>query len=200
VHVSADGVVVVFHDDDTTRLTGVPGTIEDRTWAQVEDLTVDGEPIPRLEELLSVWPDLRWNIDVKSEAAVAPTVAAIDRVAAADRVLLASSTTARVLRIRRLAPHIATSLTPQEIAGLRLRGKKPSGGIAAQVPVRYRLVTVVTPRFIAAAHDAGVHVHVWTIDDAATMHRLLDLGVDGIMTDRVDILRDVYRERGLWTR
>lgn len=198
VHASADGVAVIFHDADTQRLTGQPGTIGGRTWEHIQKLTVDGQPIPRLEEALTAWPDIRWNIDVKSEAAIGPTIEAIERTGAADRVLLATFHGARLLRIRRAAPHIATSLTPREVAGLRLWGRKPPAGIAAQVPVRYGPVTVVTPRFVQTAHAVGVRVHVWTIDDPAHMRALLDAGVDGIMTDRPEVLRDVYQERGLW--
>ncbi|WP_018352760.1 glycerophosphodiester phosphodiesterase family protein [Longispora albida] len=198
VHASADGVAVVFHDRDTTRLTGVRGSISTRKWSEISRLTVDGEPIPSLEELLAKWPHARLNIDVKSEAAIAPTVAAIDRAGAAGRCLLATFDSARLLRIRRAAPHIATSLTLREVAGLRYAGKKPAGGIAAQVPVRYGPLAIVTRRFVEAAHRHGVRVHVWTIDDATQIGELLDLGVDGIMTDRVEVLRDVYQERGLW--
>ncbi|MGY0233644.1 glycerophosphodiester phosphodiesterase family protein [Longispora urticae] len=199
VHATSDGVAVVFHDADTRRLTGRPGTIAGRTWEQVRELRVDGEPVPSLDELLAAWPDARLNIDVKSEAAISATVAAIDRAKARDRVLLATFNGARLLRIRAAAPGVATSLTPREVAGLRFRGKKPVAGIAAQVPVRYGPVTVVNRRFVEAAHGCGIRVHVWTVDDATTINALIDLGVDGIMTDRVDVLRDVYRNRGLWT-
>jgi glycerophosphoryl diester phosphodiesterase len=85
-------------------------------------------------------------------------------------------------------------------AGARLGRPQriPDGVVAAQVPVRHSGIRVVTPRFLAYAHRLGLQVHVWTIDDPARMHELLDLGVDGIMTDRVDVLREAYRARGLW--
>jgi glycerophosphoryl diester phosphodiesterase len=96
-------------------------------------------------------------------------------------------------------------MSPQEVATLRLAGRTTGAAQrVAQVPVRYgaatgpKGVTVVTERFVRNAHRRDVPVHVWTIDDADEMQRLLDLGVDGIMTDRPETLRDVLVERGQW--
>ena len=93
---------------------------------------------------------------------------------------------------------LCTALAPREVATLRLARPRRAAGQAAQVPVRQGPLTVVTPEFVARAHALGIEVHVWTIDDPAEIGRLLDLGVDGIMTDRPLVLRQVFTERGLW--
>jgi glycerophosphoryl diester phosphodiesterase len=206
VHATADGVPVVFHDPSLQRLTGTAGRVADLRWADLAALRVGGAgAVPRLDDVLAAWPRVRFNIDVKADDAAGPTVEAIRRAGAADRVLLASFSDARLARIRGLAgPGIATSLGRREVLRLRVSSlagagpRLPASAAAAQVPVRFGPVTVVDRRFVARAHRLGLQVHVWTIDDPAEMRRLLDLGVDGIMTDRIDVLRDVYAARGAW--
>lgn len=206
VHATSDGVPVVIHDDRLDRLAGRPGTVGGLSWADLSTIRVGGESaVPRLDEVLDGWPEIRFNIDVKSDPVVEPAVAAIQRAGAGDRVLLASFSDARLARVRALAgPRVATSLGMRGVARLRLASmawmpaRLPESVAAVQIPVRHGAVTVLTPRFLKYIHRLGREVHVWTIDDPAEMRRLLDLGVDGIMTDRVEVLRDVYSERGLW--
>ncbi|MCB0955719.1 MAG: glycerophosphodiester phosphodiesterase [Ilumatobacteraceae bacterium] len=200
VHVTADGVLVAFHDNDLQRTCGRPGRISDLPWSEVQAARVNGEaPIPLLEDLLGTWPDVRVNIDCKTNAAVDALVAALQRTNALDRVCVGAFNDARLRRLRaRLGGGLCTSLGPAAVAGLRFRAVRRTSANAAQVPVKQGPITVVDDAFVARAHALGVHVHVWTIDDAAEMHRLLDLGVDGIMTDRPTVLRDVFEERGLW--
>lgn len=206
VRCTADGVPVVFHDPTLLRLAGHPGRVSDLRWADLAAVRVAGAAVvPRLAEVLAQWPQVRFNIDVKHDEAVEAAVAAVHAAGAADRVLLASFSDARLLRLRAVAgPRVATSLGLRAVAALRmasLTGRAlvlPESVVAAQVPVRWRRVRVVDRRFVAYAHRLGLQVHVWTIDDPAEMHDLLDLGVDGIMTDRVDVLRDVFISRGQW--
>jgi glycerophosphoryl diester phosphodiesterase len=206
-HATADGVAVVFHDTDLGRLLGHPGRVGDLRWTDLASLRVAGAAVvPRLDAVLDAWPQIRFNIDAKSDAAVGPTVDAVRRAGARDRVLLASFSDARLARMRRLAgPGVATSMGMGEVVALwwasrlRRRGyQPPPGAVAAQAPRRYGGVPVVDRRFIAYAHRFGLQVHVWTVDAAAQVRYFLDLGVDGIMTDHVEVLRDVYTERGLW--
>ncbi len=208
VHASADGVAVVFHDDDLTRMTGRPGRVRDLRWSDLAGIRVGGQPvIPRLDEVLDAWPRVRFNIDVKDDAGVDPTVEVVRRAGALERVLLASFSDGRTARMRAaLGPTLATSPGTRGVARLwaasrtgRGAGRRASTLAAAQVPVRQGPVRVVDERFVRYAHRLGLQVHVWTIDAPDRMHELLDLGVDGIMTDRIDVLRDVYTERGCWT-
>jgi glycerophosphoryl diester phosphodiesterase len=206
VHATGDGVPVVFHDRNLMRLTGTPGTVAGMRWADLATLRVGGAgAVPRLDDMLAGWPDIRFNIDVKADAAAAPTVEVLRRAGATERVLLASFSDKRLATVRRLAgPRVATSLGMRGVARLRVASlagvpvRLPAPVVAAQVPSRSGRLTVVDRRFLAYAHRLGLQVHVWTIDDPGEMGRLLDLGVDGIMTDRVEVLRDVYAARGLW--
>nr|WP_203716981.1 glycerophosphodiester phosphodiesterase [Asanoa siamensis] len=206
VHGTRDGVAVVFHDSDLRRVTGQPGQIRNMTIKDLEAVRVNGSAaVPRLDDVLAAWPQVRFNIDVKAAPGIAPTVQAVKDAKAADRVLLASFSDSRLARIRALAgPEIATSLGMRGVTRLWLASRRNSkirmhpSVVAAQVPPRYGRLTVVDRRFVAYTQKLGLQVHVWTIDEPEPMHHLLDLGVDGIMTDRVDVLRDVYIARGLW--
>lgn len=206
VHATADGVPVVFHDPTLTRVAGRPDRIDALSWADLATVRVGGAAaVPRLDEVLAAWPTIHFNIDVKSDAGAAPAVTAVQKAGATDRVLLASFSDARLARIRALAgPALATALGRRAVIRLRLASlagvpvRFPASAVAAQVPVRHGRLRVVDRRFLVTAHRAGLRVHVWTIDDPTEMNHLLDLGVDGIMTDRTDVLRDVYTARGLW--
>jgi glycerophosphoryl diester phosphodiesterase len=201
VHVTADGVVVAFHDDDLSRTCGRPGLISELPWQEVATARVDGrEPIPRLDELLSAWPDIRWNIDCKADRAADPLAAELARAKILDRVCVSAFSDRRLFRLRRrLGDGLCSGAGPAELAALRLFGWTLPGPLAAQVPVSRGRLTVVDERFVDRAHRRGIQVHVWTIDDADEMTRLLDLGVDGIMTDRPAVLRDVLLGRGAWS-
>jgi glycerophosphoryl diester phosphodiesterase len=207
VHATRDGVAVVFHDTTLNRILGRPGRIEEFRWRDLVAIRRDGESVlPALEDVLDTWPDCRVNVDMKANLAVDPTIEAIWKVNARDRVLLASFKDSRIRWARRVCgPRQATSMGQREVAALRLgslHGRGLAGfvpGVAAvQVPVRYGGIRVVDGRFVRHVHRLGMQIHVWTIDDPAEMHELLDLGVDGIMTDRIAILRDVLIARGRW--
>jgi glycerophosphoryl diester phosphodiesterase len=206
VHATADGVPVVFHDKTLLRLTGTSGDIAGLSWADLRTVRIAGAAaVPRLDETLDAWPEIRFNIDVKASAAAVPTVSAVHRTAASDRVLLASFSEARLKLVRSLAgPSVATSMGMAAVTRLRLAAwtgaplRLPPSVVAAQVPVSHGPVRVVDRSFLRKAHRLGLQVHVWTVDDPAEMNRLLDLGVDGLMTDRTETLRDVYEARGAW--
>ena len=207
VHATADGVLLAFHDSTLDRVTDAVGRVVALPWSRVRGARIGGrEPIPLLEDVLGTWPEARVNIDVKHAAAVEPLVRALRRTGAVDRVCVASFSERRLAAVRRaVGPRLCTALGPRGVALLRAGAtSRPASVLAragvpcAQVPDRIGPVRVVTPGLVALAHARGQHVHVWTIDDASEMHRLLDLGVDGIMTDRIDTLREVFLTRGHW--
>ena len=200
VHATSDGVLVAFHDPDLSRTCGRPGDIANLPWSEVGDARVAGEhAIPTLDELLERYPEARFNIDCKSDEAMAPLVAALRRHACLDRVAIGSFSDLRLRRLRReLGPRLCTSLGPAAVASLVSGAPVPLAGLAAQVPVRQGPVPVVTDTFVRRAHRRGLQVHVWTIDDPVEIARLLDLGVDGIMSDDLRALRDVMVARNLW--
>jgi glycerophosphoryl diester phosphodiesterase len=202
-HATADGVLVAFHDDHLDRLTDRQGAIGDLPWSEVEAAQVRGnDRIPLLEDLLTAWPDVRVNIDPKHDAAVDPLIELLRRTGTAERVCIGAFSDRRLARIRAGLPGVCTSMGPRQVARLLATSRGlPAGRFTAacvQVPVRRGRVPLVTDRFLTAAHHRGLQVHVWTINDADEMHRLLDLGVDGIMTDRPDVLKKVLVERDAW--
>jgi glycerophosphoryl diester phosphodiesterase len=203
VHATSDGVVVVHHDASLDRTTDGRGVIGELPWSVVSGARVGGrEGVCRLEVVLEELPDVLLNIDVKSDAAVEPVLATLRRCDAFDRVCLASFSEARLARLRGLGGvRLLTSMGPRSVLGLLLGGGVPGWGVwgaMAQVPVRYGWLRVVSPGFLAAARRLGREVHVWTVNEASGMRRLLDLGVDGLVTDRPDVLRAVLRDRGAW--
>jgi glycerophosphoryl diester phosphodiesterase len=214
VHVSRDGRVVIFHDDRLERLTDGTGRIWEREWEDLRRLDAahrfdpeSGFPLrdrgvmmPLLEEAAAAFPDVLWNIDLKQAGIEEAVASLVTRMGLEDRVLIGSFHDRRIRRFRRLmGGRVATSAGPREVAaalGSARLGRVPGGAADAyQVPERGGPVPVVSNRFVAAAHRAGKQVHVWTVNDPATMHRLLDMGVDGIVTDRPDLLNDVVGER-----
>ncbi|MCC9312266.1 glycerophosphodiester phosphodiesterase [Kitasatospora sp. RB6PN24] len=210
VHATADGVLLAFHDHRLDRVTDRSGAIAELPWSTVREARIGGtEPIPLLEELLDAFPGARFNIDVKAAPAVLPLVEAIRRTDSWDRVCVGGFSDSRLAAVRAAAgPRLATSLGPREVLRLRLRSlagpllpgrRSPWPGICAQVPENHRGVRVVDRSFVRTAHRLGLQVHVWTVDDPVRIRALLDLGVDGIMADRIDVLHDVLADRGQWT-
>lgn len=201
VHATADGVLLAFHDADLTRTCGRPGRIDALPWAEVATARVEGrEPIPRFADLLDEFPDARFNVDCKDESGVGPLIELLRaRPGLLDRVLVSSFDDRRVQRIRAaVGEGLATGYGTRGVAAFKLTGRLRWPGHALQVPFRAGRVRVVTPGFVRRAHRLGVQVHVWTIDDEPTMHHLLDLGVDGIMTDRPAVLKEVLQRRDRW--
>ncbi len=207
VHVTADGALLAFHDATLDRVTDHSGRVSRMRYAEIRPARIGGvEPIPLLEDLLGAWPDVRVNVDVKVPGAIDALVEVIRRTGTLDRVCVAAFSESRVARARAaLGPRLCTALGPRGALALRLAsytGGRGAAGLGrvpcAQVPARVGRVSVVDERFVRTAHRLGVQVHVWTVDDPVEMHRLLDLGVDGIMTDEVEALRDVLASRRQW--
>ena len=214
--VTRDGVVVAFHDLRLDAATDRTGAVGELRYAEVAAADAGfrsspdggrsfpfrghGARIPRLEELLER-PGVRVNIDPKTDACVAPLVALVERLGAWDRVGFGSFSGRRLRRLRELAGGRAcTSMGPRAVAvaaaAAATTGRMPrQGADCLQVPLRAGAVPLLTPRFLAAAHRAGLPVHVWTVNGEQAMHRVLDLGVDGVMTDRPRLLLQVLRAR-----
>jgi glycerophosphoryl diester phosphodiesterase len=203
VHATADGVLLAFHDHTLDRVTDRTGDIGSLRYDDVRRARVGTEAIPRLEEVLGSWPDLRIHVDAKHLAAAKPLVAAIERTNAHNRVCIGSFSDRTVRALRRLAgDRICTWMGRAEIFALRLASLgvpvPPSVAGCTQVPVRQGRLPLVDKRFVATARRRQVGVHVWTINDRETMEWLLDLGVDAILSDRPTLLKQVFTERGLW--
>lgn len=208
VRTTADDVPILHHDVDLIRAAHFGARIQDITWAEMSRIELpDGGRIMRLDEALTTWPGIKWSLDIKDDRSVDPAVKALLRAHALDRVCVASFSRARLHRLRAdLGPEGATSATWQEaLTLLRVPGSKrlldrqwhsrPVRPVAVQVPPSARGLPLLTRRSVAAAHSLGLHVNAWTINDPAQMSSLLDIGVDGIMTDRPKVALEVLRAR-----
>ena len=202
VHLTRDGVLIAFHDSRLDRVTDAQGSIQDLSWDEVSSARIGGtDPILRLDDLLGALPNARVNIDPKTDRAVEALAVMIQELGVEDRVCVTSFRRRRTRRVKALVgsglctggASLATLATMVGI-GRRLFTR---GVDVLQVPPSVGPITIVDRRFVERAHRWGLHVHVWTIDDPCEMARLLDLGVDGIMTDQPTVLRDVFAARGL---
>lgn len=205
-HLTADGVVVLFHDADLRRVTGDPRAVSAVRHGELESIMAERGGLATAEDTLAAFPTLHFNLDVKAAAAAAPVGRLI--AAHADRVLVTSFSDARRRLALEAARHrggepatsagrgtIVRVLSALATGSDALVARALRGVDALQVPERQGPIAIVTPRLVRAAHAAGVEVHVWTINDRIAMHRLLDLGVDGLVTDRADIALTTIAER-----
>lgn len=206
VHATKDGVLLAFHDDDLQRTCGVAGRISELGYDEVRRARVAGrEPIPLMSELLGSWSAARFNIDCKADSALEPLIELLTTTNSLDRVCVGSFSDSRLHHLRdHFGNALCTSLGPKEVARLRLRRwlrhrSQFPGAHAAQIPLKQGPLTITNRALVDAAHYAGLQVHVWTIDEPGEMEHLLDIGVDGIMTDRLAVLRGVLESRGLWS-
>ena len=220
VHMTRDGEIVVMHDDDVDRLTDGTGLVREKSLQELKSLDAGyrfsqdggntfpyrgaGLRVPKLEEVFQQFPDTPINLDIKEDQtgakeAVLRTIAEND---VEDRTFVASQKHRVIKGFRKLSGGSVSTSTSQFEVGvflalsrLRLERLLRPGYAALQVPTSYRGVEIVTPRFVEAAHNLGVRVDVWTIDDPEEVHRLLDLGVDVVMTNRPGMLTDILDQR-----
>ncbi|MHA7175037.1 glycerophosphodiester phosphodiesterase [Arthrobacter sp. Sr24] len=209
INTTADGVAMVFHDASLDRTTDKQGIIAELPYSQVSQARIGGqEPIATLEEFIVALPEARFNIDIKDAGSVAPLIAAIEKYGLHDRICVASFSDRRrravVAGLSRpvasspgkpllMAYFLLISWLPSRLARFFMRGVD-----VLQIPTSYKGQALITTATMRRAHSLGLKVHVWTIDDPAEMNRLFDLGVDGIMTDRADLLAEVMRQREYW--
>ncbi|MCS6710656.1 glycerophosphodiester phosphodiesterase [Brachybacterium sp. EF45031] len=208
---SSDGTAYALHDETMRRVAGDPRPVAALTAAQLSRMRIAGaEPPAALADVLGSFRDVIVNIDVKDARSVLPAAQAIARTGAVDRVCVTSFDDRVALRavaqIRRLTGRtprrspsrggiaLALALWSVEAPEVVLRrALRPYQ--ALQVPMRHGRWRIVTPRSVAAAHRAGCEVHVWTIDTPAGMREVLALGVDGIVTNRADLLAGFLARR-----
>ncbi len=205
VHESADGVAIISHDDTLVRVAGRDVRVNQLRAAELRRIDLgSGQYFSTLADVIDAFPHARFNIDVKSAGAVQPTIDAITSANALDRVLVGSFNSARRRATVDGLPGVATSAAfgelLQVLTALRLGLTRRALALvssfdALQLPERWKGVRVVTAPFVRLVHEAGAEVHVWTVNDPVDMTRLLDLGVDGIVTDRADLALQVIRSR-----
>lgn len=208
VHTTRDGHLVCFHDATLRRVTGLPGRIRDLDLAAVRRLRVGGtEPVPTLAEAMAAYPDSGFAVDLKDERSIEAMAQLLrEHPAWAARLCVAAAWSRWLARLQDEVPGVTTALGWRSLTTLvawSRGGVRPPAAVArgafAHVPLRLGGLPVMAEAVVARAHDLGIRVVVWTVDEPDTMHRLLDTGVDGLITDRPDLLRDVLIARGQWS-
>ncbi|MGN6754429.1 MAG: glycerophosphodiester phosphodiesterase [Intrasporangium sp.] len=210
VHVTLDGQLIAFHDDRLDRVTDGSGLIKDMPWSEIRQAKIHGhERIPLVTEVLDELPGIKLNIDLKAPGTAEPTWELIRSRGLVDDFCIGSFSQRLITRFRRLSAGRVATAASRPGAALMVLGPRwvsrmlRTPADVFQVPTVItpggRTVAVVTPKLVEVAHRHGKHVHVWTVDDAAEMDRLLDLGVDGLVSDRIDVLKDVLTSRDAWS-
>lgn len=204
---TADRKVVVFHDADSYRITGLRMRIANLTLKQLRaagQTASSTADLPLLEETLHEFPELRFNIDLKDSVAAAEIPGILQRTNSYDRVCITSFSARRIRQARLgLERAVCTGAGVADVAKFLISPAartRRSPMAVLQLPLAYRKVPLVGSKLIARAHDAGLQVHVWTLNDRASIRKALDLGVDGIVTDEPILLKDELAARGLWVR
>jgi glycerophosphoryl diester phosphodiesterase len=218
VHMTRDGEIVVMHDAELRRTTGRDGTIREMTLAELREADAaynfsvgaggrfpfrgTGIKVPALAELLAAFPHHRFVVEIKqtTPSLVPLLIETIDRGAMRRRVLIASEHQAPMDEIRAVAPGLPTNFSSLEVGSLMLSMAPGAAayvppGDAVQVPPEHQSWKLITAESVAAAHRRGVEMHAWTINDPAEMRALLELGVDGIISDYPARLIEVVRSR-----
>ena len=196
VQLSSNGIPYIFHDDDLKRLFGKNIIFNSLHSDEIDELILfDKYKIPTLESTLQKFPDTLFQIDVKTDEVVLPTMEVIKKTNSTDKVCIASFSSKRLKQVHNLYPEICLSMGPFEVMKLLLASfglyRKKVPGNCLQIPIYQYGIKLVTKRFINYIHSIGLKIHVWTINDEDTMQRLIDLGVDGIITDRPKTLKDL---------
>ena len=213
VHVTRDGRLVAFHDTRLDRVSDRAGRLRDLSWEQVLEVRLGPgpkhEPVPLLEEVVDAFDGICLNVDLKAPNTARPLWELIEARQLHDRICVGSFQQRHLNQFRKLSGgRVTTAAGVPGAAVMRLspawmtrvmRTPAEVLQVPAAVPLRGPGLQLVTERFLAVAHSHDKQVHVWTVDDRAEMHRLLDLGVDGLVSDRIDVLKDVLVERGAWT-
>ena len=204
VQATKDGHVVIFHDATLKRMAGVNKSIKELTLKEINEIDLlDGGKIPLLSEALETFPDLRFNIDIKTEDALEETIRIIKKMNFLDKTCLASFSSSRLKRIKHLAgPEACISSGQMDIFKMMCQsvgiGLQPTKSQCAQIPLKQWGVPVLTKKFIEIAKMQNKFVHVWTIDDKNQMFELIEFGVDGLMTDKPSVLKEAMIEKGLF--
>jgi len=196
VQLSADGIPYIFHDDDLSRLLNMNVKFNSLHSDQIEKLRLfESYQIPKLETALTQFPNALFQIDLKTDEVALPAMKVIESLNAFDRICIASFSSNRLQKVRKKFPDTCLSMGPKEILKLLLASfglyNKTIYGDCLQVPVYHYGIKLVTRRFVKYVQSIGLKIHVWTINDENTMRKLIDLGVDGIITDRPKLLKEV---------
>jgi len=206
IRVTRDGHLVCFHDETLDRVTSATGPVRSKSLGELRALRINAsEPIPSFDEALDTFPEQFFTVDLKDQFAIEPLVKSLQRKGVAERVCIAGAWDGWLGHIRREVPQVTTALGWRSLTALlscARTGLRPPKSLAtgpfAHVPIKLGRVPIFVERLVAMSHDIGVRVVTWTVDEPVVIRRVLDAGVDAIITDRPDVLREVLVSRDQW--
>lgn len=217
LHATADGVLVCIHDDTVDRTSDGTGLVSDLSFDELSALDAGyrhrgpdgyafrgkGVAVPSFAEMVEAFPDAFFIVDMKMDGLAETLLEAITDMDLAERIVVGSFSDKRLSEFTSVSGGtVPTSTGPTAARSWMLTSRvgRGAGGSASalQVPLQMRGLRVVDKRLVDTAHAHGLHVHVWTVNHTEEMKDLLDMGVDGIVTDRPDLLREILEERGDW--
>lgn len=196
VQVSLDGIPYIFHDESLLRITGINSIFSSITSSEIDKIRIfNDHPIPKLDAALKEFPELFFQIDLKTDLVAIPALEVIKKNNAEKRVCIASFNSNRLKQVKENYPEMCLSMGPKEVAKLLLasfglfKGEIP--GDCLQVPIYSHGIKVVTKRFIKFVHSKNLKIMVWTINDKKTLKKLINMHVDGIITDTPKLLTEL---------
>ncbi len=217
LHITGDGILVCVHDHTVDRTTEGSGDVSAHTFDEIRALDAGyrhgsrdgytfrgkGITIPSLEQVVTDLPDVSLVVDLKIDGLARPFADLIDNLGIGDRLIVGGFSDDRINEFREITGGrvpTSTGTALSRIWVLASRVGRGGGGDASalQLPTQIRGVRVIDEKLLRSAHEAGLQVHVWTVNDVDEMRRLLDLGADGLVTDRPDLLKSLLVERGEW--
>ena len=199
VQVSLDGIPYIFHDESLDRITGIKGIFSSITSSEIDKIRIfNDHPIPKLDAALKEFPELFFQIDLKTDLVAIPALEVIKKNNAEKRVCIASFNSNRLKQVKENYPEMCLSMGPKEVAKLLLasfglfKGEIP--GDCLQVPIYSHGIKVVTKRFIKFVQSRNLKIMVWTINDEKTLKKLINMNVDGIITDTPKLLTKLLND------
>ena len=199
VQVSSDGIPYIFHDDDLKRILNNPIRFDSLSSNEIDELSIFNScKIPKLSDTLLRFPNLCFQIDFKTDEVVMPALDVINEMNVFDRVCIASFNSKRLQNVRSVYPDLCISMGPNEVFKTLLASfnlyKGDIPGDCLQIPMSYYGIKIVSKRFVDFVHSRGLKIMIWTINDIKTFKYLIDLGVDGIITDKPKLLFQTIEE------
>ena len=201
IQLSSDGVPYIFHDDDLKRIPGIEKDFNDLLASEIDELKIFGDfKIPTLEETLKQFPDTKFQIDFKTDEVVDPAIEIINKFPHIKKnICVASFSSQRLQKIKSKLSDVTYSMGPHEVLKLLLKSfgiyRGEVGGDCLQIPIYRYGIKIVTKRFVDFCKRENIKISVWTINSTEEMDYLIDLDVDGIITDKPKALINLLASR-----
>ena len=198
LRMTLDNEVIAFHDPDLKRLFNLDLQVKDLTFNEINNLFKEqNSSLLTLEDALKKFPEINFNIDLKVSKVIQDSIRVVADLNAFDRVCFASFHSSHTEKVLRHNQKAIVSMGMKDIALFKFLKLNYKNIKIIQIPLKWKGIKVLTRNLIKKAHKSNLQVHVWTINDRKTINNLIDLGVNGIVTDEPELLMEIMKERDL---